>query len=67
MLTTVAGRRGKDNEETYIYEAGEVYDLPPKEAKDLLERPAEMPRAEAVAQKPSQRAETRAAKAGTRG
>lgn len=58
MLTSVAGTKGKNNE-PYVYEVGEVYDLPAKEAKDLLERPEDMPRAEAVVQKAVERAETR--------
>lgn len=58
MLTTVAGTREKSGE-PYCYEAGCEYDLPTREAKDLLSRPQGFPRAEAAAQKPSQTAERR--------
>jgi hypothetical protein len=58
MLTTVAGTREKSGE-PYCYEAGEEYDLPSAEARDLCSRPEDFPRAEPVAQKQSKRAERR--------
>lgn len=57
MLTSVAGTR--DGDKPYVYEAGETYDLPSAEAKDLCARPVDSPRAEPVAVKRADRAERR--------
>lgn len=53
MLTTSA-------EPGRTLEAGEEYELPESEARELCEKPADMPRAEPVAVKPAQRRQTRA-------
>lgn len=57
MLTSVAGVDEKGR--SYVYEAGEVYELPAGEAKALCSIPADFPRAEPVAEKRAARRETR--------
>ena len=53
MLTTVGDVSGT------IYEAGEEYDLPFQLAQDYLSNPKDFPRAEAVARRSVDAAETR--------
>lgn len=57
MLTSVVGvdKHG----EPYVYDVGEEYEVSASEGKDLCSRPEDFPRAEPVAQKRVQRAETR--------
>ncbi len=58
MLTSVAGTKEKTGE-VFVYEVGEIYEVSPKEGKDLCSRPEDMPRAEPIAQPKQARAETR--------
>lgn len=58
MNTTVAGVREATGEH-YVYPAGEIVEVSAKEGKDLCSRPADAPRATAIAQKPAARRETR--------
>lgn len=57
MLTSVAGVDGDGN--PYDWPAGDVIDLPPQVARDLCARPADMPRAEPVAETRAKKRETR--------
>lgn len=57
MLTTVAGVDEKGN--SYCHEVGEEYELPAAEAKAYCSIPKDYPRAEPVAVKKRERAETR--------
>lgn len=57
MLTSVAGV--DEHGDPYDWPAGEILDLPTKVARDLCARPADMPRAEPVAETRAKKRETR--------